>query len=234
MEGRRAGSRTALPAGRPAIAMPACEGAPHRRAVLLAAAAFAVLGPVGAARAQPLSALPAISPLARSLRDALPGKAVLGAAGTSPKIVELVDFNAPEWRRSARDMRDLLAASPGLAYGIVQAPRFDVKSVEAARIALAVLEMAPARFDVFYMALAETEGEIDGVRAVEAARGLGLDAFKVFRAANQPEVTTSLTKAVELSSALRLLSTPAYIIGDRLLSGYADLERKRALISEIR
>ncbi len=186
------------------------------------------------ALAQPLAALPEISPQARVLRDTLPGKAVLGAAGVTPAITELVDFNAPDWRRSARDMHELLAGNPGLAYAIVQAPRFDVKSVEAARIALAVLQMAPARFGEFYQALAEREGEIDGVKAVEAARDLGLDAFKVFRAANQPEITTSLTKAVEFSSALRLLSTPAYVIGNRLLSGYADLERKRALIAEVK
>lgn len=172
-----------------------------------------------------------IAPDARKLLEAMPGKAVLGAQKTKPLVTELVDFNAPQWRRSALDMRELLAGDAKLAYAIVQTPRVDVGSIEAARVALAVLAMQPAKFGDFYLALAATTGDIDGVKALNVVRSEGLDHYKVFRAANQPDVTDILTQGVALAAALRVLDMPAYVIGAEVVAGYADLARKRALIA---
>ncbi|QRG07649.1 DsbA family protein [Xanthobacter dioxanivorans] len=174
-----------------------------------------------------------ISEEARRLLAALPGKAVMGAR-VPPLVTELVDFNAPGWRRSADDMRTLLAGDPGLAYAVVQAPRLDVGSVEAARVALAVLALDPPRFQAFYEALARGEGPIDGVRALNVVRAEGIDHYKVFRASNQPDVTDSLSRAVELVSALRVIDPPAYVIGGQVWTGEVDLARKRALIAAAR
>ncbi|MFG1345351.1 hypothetical protein V5F59_10690 [Xanthobacter autotrophicus DSM 431] len=185
------------------------------------------------AAAEPLPTGEPVGPEAKALLTSMPGKAVMGTR-LPPLVTELVDFNAPDWRRSARDMRDLLAGDPRLAYAVVMAPRLDVGSVEAARVALAVLTMEPLRFPPFYEALAQTEGAIDGVKALGVVRAAGMDHYKVFKASNQPEVTASLTRAVELSSALRLLDPPAYVIGNTLWAGYLDLPRKRALIAAAR
>ncbi|MEP9349819.1 DsbA family protein [Xanthobacter sp. KR7-225] len=165
---------------------------------------------------------------------ALPGKAVLGAARTAPRITELVDFNAADWRRSALDMRELLASDAQLAYGLVQAPLFDVRSLEAARVALAVLAKGIERFETFYLALAESEGPVDGVAALAAAQRAGLDRFQVFNASIQPEYTEALAKAAALASALGVLDTPAYVIGGEVFTGYLDLARKRALLAVAR
>lgn len=177
------------------------------------------------------AAADAVSPEALKLLDALSGKAVLGPEKTPPLVTELVDFNAPDWRRSALDMRALLAGDPKLAYAIVQTPRVDVGSIETARVALAVLALHPAKFDEFYMALAATTGALDGVKALNVVRGLGLDHYKVFRAANQPDVTDILTEGVALAAALRVFDPPAYVIGAEVFTGYLDLARKRTLIA---
>ncbi|UDQ89496.1 hypothetical protein LJE71_00220 [Xanthobacter autotrophicus] len=206
-------------------------GAPDRlltRRGLLAAGAGLIAATASPAFADPLT------PDARKLLDAMPGKAVLGAQKTKPLVTELVDFNAPDWRRSAFDMRELLAGDAKLAYAIVQTPRVDVGSIEAARVALAVLAMQPAKFGDFYLALAATTGDIDGVKALNVVRSEGLDHYKVFRAANQPDITDILTQGVGLAAALRVLDTPAYVIGADVVSGYADLARKRTLIATAR
>lgn len=208
---------------------------------LLAAAGFGLLGAAGV-RAEPLppapeaAAGPAPAPLgapARALLGSQSGKAVMGARGT-PLVTELVDFNASDWRRSALDMRELLAGDRGLAYAVVQAPRRGIGSVEAARVALGLLAVDPTRFEAFYEALAETEGEIDGVKALTVVRTLGIDHYKVFKASNQPDVTDSLSKAVDLAAALGMLDPPAYVIGGRVFLGPLSLARKRALIAEAR
>lgn len=198
---------------------------PLTRRALLAAGAGLL-----AAAASPALADP-VTPEARKLLEAMPGKAVLGAPKTKPLVTELVDFNAPDWRRSAFDMRELLAGDAKLAYAIVQTPRVDVGSIEAARVALAVLAMQPAKFGDFYLALAATSGDIDGVKALNVVRSEGLDHYKVFRAANQPDITDILTQGVALAAALRVLDTPAYVIGADVVSGYADLARKRTLVA---
>lgn len=203
-----------------------------RRALLAGGAGLIAVGGLTGRGARAASEAAPIGSEARRLLDALPGKAVLGAEKAKPLVTELVDFNAPDWRRSALDMRELLAGDAALAYAIVQTPRLDVGSVEAARIALGVLALHPGRFQDFYLALAATSGPIDGVKALNVVRAEGLDHYKVFRAANQPDATDALAKGVELAAALRILDPPAYVIGDRVVSGYADLARKRALIAE--
>lgn len=204
-------------------------GAPNnplsRRGLLAAGVGFVAAGVISPAAAD------ALSPEARKLLDTIPGKAVLGAEKTPPLVTELVDFNAPDWRRSALDMRELIAGNAKLAYAIVQTPRVDVGSIEAARVALAVLSLHPGKFGDFYLALAATTGAIDGVKAINVVRGEGLDHYKVFRAANQPDITDILTQGVALAAALKVLQAPAYVIGAEVIAGYADLARKRALIA---
>lgn len=214
-----------------------------RRMLLAGAAGVLVLPAMTGALAQtpaPSGATPSsepegtrISEEARALLTSQPGKAVMGAR-TPPLVTEFVDVNASDWRRSVADMRTLLAGDPALAYAVVQAPRLDVRSVEAARVALAVLALEPARFQGFYEALAQVQGEIDGVKALNVVRAERLDHYKVFRASNQPDVTDSLSKAVELATALRVIDAPAYVIGGRVFMGYLDLARKRALIAAAR
>lgn len=206
---------------------------PTRRHLLRAAAgAFAASLPPFAARSASLGA--PLTPDAAAKLGALPGKAVLGAARTAPRITELVDFNAADWRRSALDMRELLASDAQLAYGLVQAPLFDVRSLEAARVALAVLAKGAGRFETFYLALAEGEGPVDGVAALGAAQRTGLDRFQIYNASIQPEYTEALSKAAALASALGVLVTPAYVIGGEVFTGYLDLARKRALLAAAR
>ena len=69
------------------------------------------------------------------------------------------------------------------------------------------------------------------MKALNVVRAEGLDHYKVFRAANQPDITDILTQGVALAAALRVLETPAYVIGAEVIAGYADLARKRALIA---
>lgn len=182
-----------------------------------------------------LAALPPVSAEAAALLAALPGKALVGAPAGSPVITELVDVNAPDWRRSVADMKELVAGDARLGYAIVQAPRRDLRSVEVARVALAVLQLSgDLTFGRFYELLATREGVIDGKGAIETARALGLDPYQLFKAGNQPDVTLRLGAAVDLTAALRILDTPAYVIGGRVLHGYADLAKKRALVADVR
>ncbi len=221
---------------------PSRDGADlSRRSVLRAGAVVGLAALASPLRAETgpvppaLAALPQMSLDAAGLLGALIGKAQVGAPGGSPTITELVDVNAPDWRRSVTDMKELIAGDPRLGYAIVQTPRRDLRAVEAARVALAVLQLSDdLTFARFYELLAAREGVIDGAGAIATARLVGLDPYKLFREGNQPEVTQRLSAAVDLSAALRVVDTPAYVIGDRVLHGYADLERKRALVAEVR
>lgn len=216
------------------MARPRPNAGPSRRLVLAAAAGVLSASVLPAASsAQNVVARPLSVEAGAKLR-ALSGKAVLGAAGTAPRITELVDFNAPDWRRSARDMRELLAVDARLAYAVVQTPRIDVRSLEAARVALAVLAKGTALFETFYFALAEGEGPIDGVVALGAAQRAGLDRYQVFNLSIQPQYTEDLSRAAALASALGIIDTPAYVIGDQVFAGYLDLARKRALLAAAR
>ncbi|MBB6306775.1 DsbA family protein [Xanthobacter tagetidis] len=209
------------------------SGLSRRHLIAAAAGALSAAALPATSRAQAAGPRPLTVEAAAKL-GALPGKAVLGAPGTAPRITELVDFNTPEWRRSARDMRELLAGDPRLAYAVVQAPRIDVRSLEAARVALAVLGRGVDLFEAFYFDLAERDGPIDGVVALGAAQRAGLDRYQIFNRSIQPQYTEDLSRAAALASALGVIDTPAYVIGDAVYAGYLDLARKRALLAAAR
>lgn len=194
-----------------------------------------------AARPAAAQAIPAVeasgTPLsmeATAKLAALPGKALLGAAGRTPLVTELVDYNAPQWRRSALDMRELIAGDAALSYAVIQTPRGNLGSLEAARVSLAVLAKGVGPFEGFYMALAEGKGAVDGPAALDAARSVGLDRFVVFNGSIVPENTQALSQAAAFASAAGVLDTPAYVIGGKIYLGYLDLAAKRALIAAAR
>ena len=51
---------------------------------------------------------------------------------------------------------------------------------------------------------------------------------------NSPEIDDSLARTAELAKALGITGTPAFVIGNNLVPGAADLETMRTLIGQAR
>ena len=69
---------------------------------------------------------------------------------------------------------------------------------------------------------------------VEVARSIGLDAERLKRDMGAEAITAAIERNQELARQLRITGTPAFVIGEEILRGAADIEVMRGLIFRAR
>jgi protein-disulfide isomerase len=82
--------------------------------------------------------------------------------------------------------------------------------------------------------LMETRGRINGERAIALAKEMGLDAAKLQKDMENPEVKQTIQDNVVLGDKLGLTGTPAFVVGDEVISGAVGLEPMRKTVAGVR
>lgn len=186
--------------------------------------------PEAVERLQHKEAAAQIAPLRGALETAFPG-AVLGNPNGKLTLVVFSDFSCTFCRKSVADVEALVAANPDLKVVIRELPIIAPESVPAARMGLAAA--AQGKYRAFHMAM--FAGERPSAKSIEAAASVaGLDLAAAGSAAARPEVEQELARNVELSKRLGINGTPAWLIGDQLISGAVGKERLAEAIAAAR
>jgi protein-disulfide isomerase len=165
------------------------------------------------------------------------GKQVtLGNPKGSVTLVEFVDYNCGFCRRALDDLLGLMNSDPDLKVLLVEYPVLGARSVEAARIAVALLmqDRSPATFLAFHRKLLAGPGPADKARALAVAAGLGIDVARLEADSARPEVDAVLDDSRRLARALGVRGTPAYVICDSIVGGAVGIARLREKIAEAR
>lgn len=158
--------------------------------------------------------------LAEEIED-LPGAVWGGPANASLKLVEFYDYNCPWCRSAYGQVNALLRQNRDLRIGLVNNPILSPISAQAAKVELAVLQIAGAgKAHALTDALYAAPGRIDGPRALDAAEKLGIDRREVERVADGPDVRATLGRQMRLAASLGIVATPSYVIGGAALLGY--------------
>lgn len=155
-----------------------------------------------------------------------------GAAQPDVVLVEFYDFACPYCRQSVRDVERLLAEDKGLRVVFRDLPVLSKESEEAALASLSAA--AQGRHQAYYRALFGGEGRLTRERMIRGVRAAGLNELRTARdiasRANQAE----LKRNIELAQALGIGGTPAYVVGDQVLSGAVGYEALKAAIAKAR
>jgi protein-disulfide isomerase len=154
---------------------------------------------------------------------------VLGNPDGAITLVEFFDYNCGYCRRALSDMMALIETNPDLRVVLKEFPILSNDSVEAARIAVAVKDLAPESYLKFHQELFSRPGAAGANKALEIARDLGLDAEALQAAAASDEVTQNLQEVNALATSLGISGTPSYVIGSELIPGaigYEGLQEK--------
>ena len=167
------------------------------------------------------------------------GKQVLlGNPKGSVTLVEFVDYNCGFCKRALDDLLGLMKSDPDLKVLLVEYPVLGARSVEAARIAVALLmqDRSPATYLAFHRKLLLGPGPVDKARALAVAAGLGLgiDVARLEADSARPEVDAVLDDSRRLARALGVRGTPAYVICDSIVPGAVGIARLRDKIAEAR
>ena len=157
----------------------------------------------------------ALAGVADVVKTPFPG-AILGNPEGKVTLVEFTDFACTYCRQSVADVEALIAANPELKVVIRELPILSPQSADAARMALAAAEQG--RYLAFHRAMFAI-GRPDAQTIAAAARQAGLDMERANRFIADPKVAAEINRNLELARQLGFSGTPAWVAGDKMLSG---------------
>ncbi len=158
-------------------------------------------------------------------------QAVVGNPKGAVTVVEFFDYNCGYCKRALGDMLALADSNPDLRIVMKEFPILSEGSVEAARISVAVKDIAPKSYLDFHSELLTRPGPADRAKAVQVARDLGLDVAALEKAAQERSVQENLVEVQQLARALGISGTPTYVVGEELVFGavgFDELQQKIA------
>jgi protein-disulfide isomerase len=174
----------------------------------------------------------------RTERDKLFGGArdyVIGNPQGDVTLVEFLDYNCGYCKRAAGDIKALIKADPKLRVVLKDFPVLGPESAEAARVALAAKpQLKGDKLFEFHTRLMEGRGSVNGERAKALAREMGLDVARLERDLAGGEGTTVIQENVAIGDKLGLTGTPAFIVGEEIISGAVGVEPLRRAVVNMR
>ncbi len=163
-----------------------------------------------------------------------PHQVTLGDPNGDVTLVEFFDYNCGYCRRALGDTLRLLKDDPRLKIVLKEYPVLGPGSAAAARVAIAARMQAPSKYLSFHQALLQTPGPVSEAKALDVARGLGLDMDLLARDMASAEVVATIEETVKLGAALGVTGTPSYVVGRNLLVGAVGLSALKARIAATR
>ncbi len=146
-------------------------------------------------------------------------------------IVEFFDYRCPYCKRVAPTVRELLERDGNIRLVYKEWPILGPDSEFAARAALAAREQGKyLEFHDRIMA----QRRVDEESVLAAARELGLDIERLRADMRAPETEAHLAETMELAEQLGITGTPAFVIGEELIPGMADLATLEQLVARAR
>jgi protein-disulfide isomerase len=160
---------------------------------------------------------------------------VVGNPSGDVTLVEFFDYNCAYCKRALADVKTLMKADPKLRVVLKDFPVLGPESVEASRVALGVKQQLSGDklFD-YHTKVMESRGRVNGERALQVAKEMGLDMARLQKDMDNAEIKAALQENVGLGDKLGLTGTPAFIIGDEVVSGAVGLEPLRKIVASTR
>lgn len=156
--------------------------------------------------------------------------------GGNPKgdatIVEFFDYRCPYCKEVEPALEALLKEDGKLRIVYKEFPILGPASVYAARVALAA--RAQGKYDAFHRTMMAVKGTIDEETVRRTAAGLGLDMAKLGAAVDDHAIDRVIQDNYALAQTLDVNGTPAFIVGDVLMPGVADIDMLRQAVAKVR
>ena len=105
-------------------------------------------------------------------------------------------------------------------------------SVTAAHAALAAQNQG--KYDAFHRAMMGVRGNITDETVYRVAASVGLNVDELKRDMASPQIAQTIKDNMKLADALDIRGTPAFVIGDKVVPGAADLDTLKSMVAEAR
>ncbi|WP_304714715.1 DsbA family protein [Phenylobacterium sp.] len=141
-------------------------------------------------------------------------------------LTEFFDYRCGYCKIAAPEIQEIIDNNPDVRVVFKEFPIFGEQSDETAAIMLT--DQAKAKTLELHERLM-AEKSLDDAALNRHLRAVGIDPAAVREAAKAPAIQQQLADTHDLAQALGINGTPAFVIGDRLISG-ADMESVKAAI----
>jgi protein-disulfide isomerase len=157
-----------------------------------------------------------------------PDAPVAGNPAGDVTLVEFFDYRCPYCKQVAPALTQLLKEDTKLRLVFKELPILGPDSVVAARAALAA--QAQGKYMAMHVALLRHRGSYDDAVIQKIAKDVGLDGARLKADMEKPEIAAMIDRNRSLARALSVTGTPAFVIGDQIVPGAADLDTLRLLV----
>lgn len=156
----------------------------------------------------------------------------IGARDAPVTIVEFFDYRCPYCKQVEPALEALLKEDRQLRIIYKELPILGKDSVYATRVALAARKQG--KYDKFHAAMMAAKGQIDERVILQVAANVGLDVERVKSDMQAAEIEDVIKRNYDLAQALDVHGTPAFIIGDEMVSGAIDIATMKQKIAAAR
>ncbi len=156
---------------------------------------------------------------------------VLGNPDGDVTLVELFDYNCGYCKRALSDLVRLVDEDKNLRVVLKEFPVLGKASQEAARVAIAVAEVAPDKYEDFHLALLGQTGRANLASSLKAAKDLGISDADLEKSMKSSRAAETFQEVFAIAEQLGLTGTPSYILGEEVIVGavgYDTLKEKIA------
>lgn len=159
-----------------------------------------------------------------------PGQ-VIGNPDGKVTLVEFTDFACTYCRHSVEDVEALVAQNKDLKVVVRQLPILSPESADAAKMGMAAAEQG--KYPAFHKAMFAA-GRPDPQTIQAAARLAGVDLVRAGQVMADPRYEAELARNIELARQLGFSGTPAWVVGDALISGAVGKDKLAQAIADAR
>lgn len=161
-----------------------------------------------------------------------PNAVVLGNPEGDVTVVEFFDYNCGYCRRAFPAIQELLATDPNVRIVLREWPILGDESRYAARASLAARKQG--LYQEFHNALMAQRGRATEASVKRIAEEIGLNASQLSSDMGDPTIQSHFESSGQLSQALGIGGTPAFVIGDEVIPGFIQIDQMREIIDRAR
>lgn len=144
------------------------------------------------------------------------GSQVLGNPNGDVTVIEFSDYTCPFCKAAEPRLQQLIKDDKNVKLVVIEFPILRPESLVAAKASLASARQG--KYAPFHQALMGFRGQLTEPAIFDVAKEAGLDTERLRRDMNAPEIADAIIGNFNLARALRITSTPTFIIGNRMVT----------------
>ncbi len=149
-------------------------------------------------------------------------------------LVEFFDYHCGYCKRMLPTITQIVNEDKKVQIIFREFPILSEDSVYAARAAIAAYNIDKGKYFDFHTELMKTSGKFDEKSIDESAKKVGIDAKKLHKEMENPDITKQLDDNRALAEDLHITGTPAVVIGDQVLPGAVSHDDLAKMIDNVR